>query len=161
MNVGLLIFEPLRCDYPYACDRFHRFILEGMRDNHDLLNSSCATYYPWVETSPGQGRGLLQALANKACAVITDDMPTTFTARMIANAAKKLTISLQAIDGNGLLPLQLVEKEYPTAYAFRRFLHKALPAFIDDLPHANPLAHRSLPRYLWTERSCAPGLLPI
>lgn len=145
MNVGLLIFEPLRCDYPYACDRFHRFILEGMRDNHDLLNSSCATYYPWVETSPGQGRGLLQALANKACAVITDDMPTTFTARMIANAAKKLTISLQAIDGNGLLPLQLVEKEYPTAYAFRRFLHKALPAFIDDLPHANPLAHRSLP----------------
>lgn len=146
LNVGLLVFEPLRCDYPFACDRFHHFILEGMRDNFDLFNNSSATYYPWVETSPGQGRGLLQALADQACAVITDDVPTTFTAQMLAKAASKLNISLQAIDGTGLLPLQLVEKEYPTAYAFRRFLHKALPAFIDDRPQANPLDDCPLPQ---------------
>jgi len=146
LNVGLLVFEPLRCDYPFACDRFHRFILEGMRDNVNFFNSSGVTYYPWVETSPGEGRGLLQALADKACAVITDDMPTTFITQMLAKAASKLNISLHAIDGNGLLPLQLVDKEYPTAYVFRRFLHKALPAFIDDQPQVTPLKNCSLPQ---------------
>jgi len=29
----LLVLEALRCDYPWASARFHRFILEGMRDN--------------------------------------------------------------------------------------------------------------------------------
>ena len=31
----LLILEALRCDYPYASDRLHRFVLNGMADNAD------------------------------------------------------------------------------------------------------------------------------
>ena len=29
----LLVFEPLRCGYPWACDRHHTFVLEGMADH--------------------------------------------------------------------------------------------------------------------------------
>ncbi|HVQ23946.1 MAG TPA: deoxyribodipyrimidine photolyase, partial [Planctomycetota bacterium] len=29
----LVVFEALRIDYPWASQRLHRFVLEGMRDN--------------------------------------------------------------------------------------------------------------------------------
>lgn len=146
LNVGLVILEPLRCDYPYASDRLHRFILQGMADNQSQAQRWPVTYFPWVETTPRQGKDLLQVLAEDACLVITDEFPAFFLPRLVSATAEKLKICLQTVDGNGLLPLQLVEKEYPTAYAFRRFLHKALPAFIDDRPQADPLASLELPQ---------------
>ena len=30
---GLVVLEALRCDYPWASDRFHLFVLDGMEDN--------------------------------------------------------------------------------------------------------------------------------
>jgi deoxyribodipyrimidine photo-lyase len=29
----LVVLEALRCDYRWACERFHRFVLDGMADN--------------------------------------------------------------------------------------------------------------------------------
>jgi hypothetical protein len=29
----LVVLEALRCDYPWACERFHRFVIDGMADN--------------------------------------------------------------------------------------------------------------------------------
>ena len=145
LNSGLVVFEPLRCDYPYASERLHRFMLQGMADNQKETGGRALTYFPWVESSQAQGKGLLEALAKDACLVITDEYPAFFLPQMAQAAAKKLNVCLQTVDGNGLLPLQLVEREYPTAYAFRRFLHKALPAFIDDRPKESPLAGVVLP----------------
>jgi len=36
----LVVFEPLRCDYQWACDRFHNFILEGMIENGKQFQKS-------------------------------------------------------------------------------------------------------------------------
>jgi hypothetical protein len=36
---------------------------------------------------------------------------------MLAAAAKKLSVRLQAVDSNGLLPLRAAEKEFPTAFS--------------------------------------------
>lgn len=33
LNKPLVILEPLRCGYPWASDRLHRFIIDGMADN--------------------------------------------------------------------------------------------------------------------------------
>src|SRR5690349_17800437 len=33
----LVVFEALRVDYRWACDRFHAFIAAGMRDNRDAF----------------------------------------------------------------------------------------------------------------------------
>ena len=29
----IVVFEALRADYPWACERFHQFVADGMRDN--------------------------------------------------------------------------------------------------------------------------------
>jgi deoxyribodipyrimidine photo-lyase len=78
----LLILEALRCDYPWACDRFHRFILDGMRDNARAFEGDRVRYYPYVEPERGAGKGLLAALAARAAVVVTDDFPAFMIPRM-------------------------------------------------------------------------------
>jgi deoxyribodipyrimidine photo-lyase len=69
----LLVLEPVRLDYPWASDRLHAFILEGMADNARALKERSALYSPYVEPEPNAGRGLLVELAHAACAVVTED----------------------------------------------------------------------------------------
>ncbi|PLX80254.1 MAG: deoxyribodipyrimidine photolyase [Desulfuromonas sp.] len=134
LGVGIVILEPLRCDYPWASDRLHRFVIEGMIDNAKAATLPGVTYFPYVELKIGNGRGLLEAVASHASLVVTDDAPHFFFPRMLQAAAEKLPIRLEAVDSNGLLPMDAADKTYPTAYAFRRLLQKALPAFLDDRP---------------------------
>ena len=136
----LVVFEPLRCDYRWASDRLHRFVLEGMRDNQQRFANTPVRYYPYVEPALGAGRGLLSALARRACIVITDDFPCFFLPRMVDAAAHKLSVAVEAVDGNGLLPLRATEQVFTTAHAFRRYLHKNLPAHLPDAPHPDSLA---------------------
>jgi len=63
---------------------------------------------------------------------------------MVAAAGEQLPVRLLAVDSNGLLPLRAAEHAYPTAYAFRRFLQKTLPAQLAEPPAADPLARLPL-----------------
>lgn len=146
LNKPLVILEALRCDYPWASARLHRFILEGMADNALALQKAPAFYFPYVEERKGAGRGLLETLAQKACLVVTDDFPAFFLPHMIETAGKKLDVRLDAIDSNGLLPLGAASQAYPSAYVFRRFLQKYLPGHLADMPQADPLAGCTLPQ---------------
>jgi deoxyribodipyrimidine photo-lyase len=143
----LVILEPLRCGYRWANDRIHRFVLEGMADHAARLAGSNVTYLPYVEPTPGAGKGLLAALAGHACLVVTDDFPAFFLPRMVAAAGAQLQVRLEAVDSNGLLPLCAADKDFVTAAHFRRFLQKALPEHLQHAPAENPLA-RTLPERL-------------
>jgi deoxyribodipyrimidine photo-lyase len=89
---------------------------------------------------------LLESLARHACVVVTDDFPAFFLPRMVAAAAARLPVRLEQVDGNGLLPLRAAARDYPTAYAFRRFLQKELPGHLTEVPLADPLARAGLTR---------------
>ena len=140
LGVPLVILEPLRVDYPWACDRFHRFIIDGMAETASRVRDQNLTYYPYVEPEPGAGRGLLEALSEEASVVVTDNYPAFFLRSMVAAAGRKLRRRLEAIDGNGLLPMAVADREFATAYAFRRFLQHTLPEHLNDIPLQDPLA---------------------
>ncbi|WP_020677143.1 hypothetical protein [Geopsychrobacter electrodiphilus] len=142
----LLILEALRCDYPYASDRLHRFILNGMADNAAHFGTTAAHYYPFVETGQGAGKGLLEALAGAACLIVADDHPGFFYPHMLQSAADKVRVRLEAVDSNGLLPLGAVDRDFPTAHAFRRMLQKQLPGHLFEFPQRDALDGVSLPR---------------
>jgi deoxyribodipyrimidine photo-lyase len=142
----LIIFEALRCGYPWASDRLHRFVLDGMQDNAQVCAARGVAYYPYIESAAGASSGLLGALAEDACVVVTDEYPCFFPPRMVAAAARKLAVRLEAVDSNGLLPLRAATQAYPTAYAFRRFLQKTLPAHLAEFPRADPLVRHNLPQ---------------
>jgi deoxyribodipyrimidine photo-lyase len=142
----LVILEALRCDYPWASDRLHRFVLDGMAEKSRELESAAVHYYPYVERAVGEGKGLLAALALHACVVVTDDFPCFFLPQMVQSAAKQLPVRLEKVDSNGLLPMRATDQVFPTAHSFRRFLQKSLPAHLPHLPKANPFEGIDLPR---------------
>ena len=135
----ILILEALRAGYPFASARLHAFVLQGMGDNARTCADAGVAYHPYVEGAPGEGRGLLAALAARACVVVTDDAPFFFLPRMLAAAAERLPVRVEAVDGNGLLPVRLARSAYPTAHAFRRFLQIELPERLSTFPSTDPL----------------------
>lgn len=142
----LVVFEPLRCDYPWASDRFHKFILEGMAENQRRFSQSNIYYYPYVETKKREGRGSLQSLANLSSLIITDHFPGFFLPRMVEAAASQVPVRLIQVDSNGLLPLRAAGKTFPSAYSFRRFLQKNLLPHLSSSPQPDPLLKLALPR---------------
>jgi deoxyribodipyrimidine photo-lyase len=136
----LVIFEPLRVGYAWASDRHHRYILDGMRDHARALAAlPHVTYYPYVEPAPDADKGLLAALAQRACVIVTDDSPIFFLPHMLRAAARAVSARVEAVDGSGLLPLRAVDRVYTTAASFRLALHKTLPAHLPHAPLSEPL----------------------
>ncbi len=142
----LVILEALRIDYPWASDRLHTFILEGMAEHAAELQDQAVTYYPYVEPKPGAGRGLLEAWAQGASVVVTDEFPCFFLPEMVQRVAQRIDVKLEQVDSNGLLPLRASPQVFHRAYDFRRFLQKTLPTHLGDSPNARPLARLKLQR---------------
>ena len=139
----LIILEALRVGYRWASDRFHRFIIEGMLDNQADCAAADALYYPYVEPRPGDGSGLLEALAARAAVVVTDDYPCFFYPRMLQKTSDKLSSALIAVDANCLMPLRAAERTFTVAHSYRRWMQKELPQHIEHSPAPNPLDGRS------------------
>lgn len=152
----IVIFEALRRDFPWQNDRLRQFVIDGMHANGRSLQGTNAFYYPYLESEPNQGRGLLEALASRACVIVTDEFPCFFLPRMVAAASKKVPVLLEQVDSNGLLPLRAAPREFPTAFSFRRFLQERLPEHLLQYPHADPLSQvkaallKALPKSITT-----------
>jgi deoxyribodipyrimidine photo-lyase len=139
LNRPLVVLEAIRCDYPWASDRLHRFVIEGMAGNARCLQGTGVLYYPYVEPERGAGKGLLGALGAGACVVVTDDYPAFFLPRAVEAVAARLCVRLEKVDSNGLLPMRASDRVFTSAYSFRRFLQKELPRHLTDLPEPDPL----------------------
>lgn len=142
----LVVLEALRCDYHWASDRFHRFVIQGMVDNAAAFEKSVVHYFPYLERKHGDGSGLLAALAKHACAVVSDDFPSFFLPRMLSIAAKQIPVRFELVDSNGIWPMHATEKVFARAFDFRRYLQKSLPPHLLELPEAEPLKNLKLSR---------------
>lgn len=140
----LVILEALRVGYRWASDRMHRFVLDGMAEHRTRLEGSRVLYYPYVEPAAGAGRGLLEALGERAAVVVTDEYPAFFLSRMVAAAGERLPVRLEAVDGNGLLPMASADRTFARAFDFRRHLQRELPSHLGDLPREHPLVGEAL-----------------
>jgi deoxyribodipyrimidine photo-lyase len=141
----LVVLEALRCDYPWASDRMHSFVVDGMAENACRFEGTGVLHYPFMEIEPNAGKGLLRAMAAHASVVVTDDFPCFFLPRMVAAAAAQVAVRMEAVDSNGLLPLGASARVFSTAYSFRRFLQNELPLHLMEFPKANALANATIP----------------
>ena len=159
----LIVFEPLEVDYPWASARLHRFVIDGMRDNAAAFAGTPVTYFPYVEPLPGAARGLLETLARSACVVVTDDFPSFFLPRVVAAAGARLDVRLEAVDGNGLIPMAAPGKVFTAAAFFRRYVQKELTTHLRHVPRAEPLLALprlgALPSWVTGTWAPAPGAL--
>jgi deoxyribodipyrimidine photo-lyase len=142
----LIVLEALRVGYPFASDRLHRFVLDGMSDNAAAFERAGVAYYPYVEPEAGAGSGLLRAFAENAAVVVTDDFPCFFLPAMVAAAGKQVPVLLEAVDSNGIFPLKALEKTCFRAFDFRRFVQKSFRTHYAERPKATPLSRLALPK---------------
>jgi deoxyribodipyrimidine photo-lyase len=146
LSKPLVVVETLASGRRWDSDRHHAFALGGMAENRAACEAHGVRYYPFVETEPGAALDLVAALADRACTVVSDDYPIRECADDAAALAARVNVAVERVDSNGLLPLRAADRAFPTAYAFRRFLHRALPDHLTEFPRQNPLARISLPK---------------
>jgi deoxyribodipyrimidine photo-lyase len=115
-----------------------------MADNARHLSRRAALYYPHIEAKPDEARLLFRALAERACLIVTDDYPIDIPA--VASVDHKAKCRIEAVDGNGILPLRAASKAHLTARGFRRFAQLNLRDYLFESPGPDPLAGRRIPR---------------
>jgi deoxyribodipyrimidine photo-lyase len=142
----LVVYEPVKTDYPWASDRMHRFMLEGMADNAARYAGTPVAYFPYVEPEKGAINGLVGALAARACVVVSDDFPAFFLPKLTKAVAASLDVRFESVDSNGLFPMHATTRVFTTAFSFRAYLQKQLPEYLADFPVADPLSSLELPQ---------------
>ncbi|MEC7948367.1 MAG: deoxyribodipyrimidine photolyase [Myxococcota bacterium] len=137
MQQPLVVLEGLGLRYPHASARHHRFILDGMADTARQLADRHVTMLSHVARHPGSGQGLLHTLGEHASAVVSDLTSIPLLRRLAAQAAR-LPCRVDLVDSVGLHPFSASDRHFPTAHAFRRHLHRTLPALLAGAPHPDP-----------------------
>lgn len=118
LNKPLLIYQGLSEDYRYASDRHHTFILEGARDVQQQCKQAGLTYALHVANANDR-QPHLTSLANQAAVIVTEDMPVDPQRTFLRALLRKSDCAAVAVDTACVVPMQLVEKLYTRAFAFR------------------------------------------
>jgi deoxyribodipyrimidine photo-lyase len=121
----LVVFEGLHLDDPWASQRLHQFMLEGMAANAESAGERGLNYWPFVEARAGEGRGLLKRLAERAALVVTDDFPGFIVPGQSDALARKVDVPVVAVDSNSVVPLSLLGSAVHAAAHLRPRIHKA------------------------------------
>lgn len=139
LNKPLLILEAFSCDYPWATDRTHTFMMQGMEEHAEYALSKGINYFSFVEKEAGQYKKLLFDLASKASLLITDEYPVFIMRQRNKTYSKEFTIPYISIDSNGLIPLGLTDGDPYSAYLFRKIMQKNFIEAYTNPPSKDPL----------------------
>jgi len=119
LGLPAFVYHALDERYPFASDRHHSFILEGARDAAaDLARRGIGTAFHLAR--PGHRGPHLATLAQRAAAVVTEDMPTVPMRRWAHRLAEAAPVAVLAVDTACVLPMRLVGRAYDRAFAFRK-----------------------------------------
>jgi len=114
----LLVYHALSETYPFASDRHHMFILQGARDVQRQLAARGLSYVFHLEQH-GIRKDCLKLLADRACLVLTEDLPTAPARLFLQGLASRTTTPVVTVDTACVAPLLLQGKAYERAFQFR------------------------------------------
>jgi deoxyribodipyrimidine photo-lyase len=143
----LVVYEGLRNDYPYASERFHRFVLEGVSSNASDCEKHGVAYAFFLQT-PGSPRGTLHALAARAAVVVLDYLPHFIHPEQSKALASRAQCRVEAVDAAGVAPLKMFPKAEIAARTLRPKLMRALPDLLQPIPRV-PAKLEELKRFDW------------
>jgi len=158
LNKPLLILEAFSCDYPWATDRSHTFMMQGMKEHLDYANQQGLNYVSFVEKEPGEYEILLKNLASKASVLVTDEYPVFIMRERNKKYPQELEIPYYTIDSNGLIPFGLTDKDPYSAYFFRKIMQKNFIEAFTNPPQKKPLNNLENTENVNTEASFSDGL---
>jgi deoxyribodipyrimidine photo-lyase len=149
LNLPVLFYEGLTFAYPYASDRLHTFVLEGVADTAAALKRRGIGYRLYLRRTLGDANDVVYRLAADAAAVVTDDYPVFIASAHNARVPGRLDAAYFAVDASCVVPMDLFEKREYAARTIRPKIWKRLPSFLQPVREAK-LVRR------WTGASSTP-----
>ena len=137
LKLPLVVYEAIRLDYPYASDRFHRFVLEGAADNAAAASDRGLLYGFFLQT-PKSPRGVLHALAARAAVVVTDWLPAFIHPAQTRALAARASCRVEVVDAAGIAPLSAFPNQELAARTLRPKITRLLPERLLEIPDVRP-----------------------
>ena len=139
LGLPVVVYEGLRNDYPHACWRHHRFILDGVAELAGRLEARGIAHHFYLQQKDADRVPALLVLAGEAALVVTDDYPVFVVPEHNARAAARLDCPLYAVDSAGLAPMRAFPQRATAAFSLRPRVARLLPALLALRdPHRTP-----------------------
>lgn len=133
LDLPLLVYEGLTCTYPYASDRMHTFLLEGVAGTERRLKERGIGYIFYLRRRRADANDVLYRLAARAAAVVTDEYPTFVAARHNPSVAAKLDVAFYTVDASCIVPMSRMEKREYGAYTIRPKIRRLLAEYLQPV----------------------------
>lgn len=129
LDLPLLVYEGLKFYYPWASDRIHTFILEGVEEKREEFEKLGITYIFYLQKNNKSPKQTVKKIAKDAAVIVTDDFPCFIIPEHNQAIVEKAEIPVYAVDSNGIIPMSKFEKENYGAYTIRPRIHKILDEY--------------------------------
>ena len=128
-RLPLVVYEGLKFYYPWASDRFHTFILEGVEEKRRVFEKLGIKYIFYLQKNDESPKQTVAKLAKNAALIVTDDFPCFIIPDHNKAIVKRAEIPVFAVDSNGVIPMSRFEKEEFAARTIRPKIKKLLPDY--------------------------------
>lgn len=142
-KLPLVVYEGLKYYYPWANDRLHTFILEGVEEKRKEFARLGIRYVFYLQRGPADRRDTVARLSREAALVITDDFPCFIIPQHNQIIAERATVPVYAVDANGIIPLAKFTKEEFAARTIRPKIRKLIDDYLQ--PVRTPKLHHPAP----------------
>ena len=141
LKLPLVVYEGLKYYYPWASDRIHTFILEGVEEKRIAFEKVGIRYIFYLQKDASSPKNTVAALAKDAALIVTDDFPCFIVPEHNRRIAERSEIAVHAVDSNGIVPMSKFDKEEYAAYTIRPKIKKLLDRYL--VPLANETVEKS------------------
>ena len=138
LGLPLIAYHGLGHTYPYANDRIHRFVLEGVAELGQRFERRGIRYHFYLRQRAEEPNDLLYRLARRAALIVTDDFPAFIIPEQTRRAAMKVDVGMFAVDSNGIVPIAAIPVEQYGAYTLRPKIRRLLPEHLKSVPEPAP-----------------------
>jgi len=129
-GLPLVVYEGLKYYYPWANDRLHTFILEGVPEKTEKFARLGIRYIFYLQRNASDSKNTISRLAKHAALLVTDDFPCFIIPEHNRRIAARLRIPVFAVDSNGMIPLSAFHKEEYAARTIRPMISRLLPLYL-------------------------------
>lgn len=129
LELPLLVYEGLKFYYPWASDRIHTYILEGVEEKRKAFEKLGITYIFYLQKDDKSPKQTVKKIAKDAALIVTDDFPCFIIPEHNKAIVEKADIPVYAVDSNGIIPMSKFEKENYGAYTIRPRINKILDEY--------------------------------
>jgi deoxyribodipyrimidine photo-lyase len=130
LKLPVVVYEGLKYYYPWASDRMHTFILEGVEEKRIEFEKRGIRYVFYLQKDSSSPKRVVARLAKDAALIVTDEFPCFIIPEHNRRIAERADIAVHAVDSNGIVPMSKFEKEEYAAYTIRPKINKLLPNYL-------------------------------